>query len=132
MLGTLYPFGHGLSYTTFDYSNLQILQPTYNSQSPITIKVSVTNTGTRKGDEVVQLYIKDKISSVTTYESVLRGFERISLLPKETKTVTFKLNPEDLMILDKNMNWCIEPGEFEVMIGHSSEDIQISKSFFIK
>ena len=131
VLGALYPFGHGLSYTTFEYSNLQIFQPTYNSQSPITIKVSVTNTGTRKGDEVVQLYIKDKISSVTTYESVLRGFERISLLPKETKTVTFKLNPEDLMILDKNMNWCIEPGEFEVMIGRSSEDIRISKFFII-
>lgn len=130
--GALYPFGHGLSYTTFAYSNLKINQETVHSQSPITITVDVTNTGKRTGDEVVQLYISDKVCSVITYESQLRGFERITLQPGETKTVSFILQPEDLEILDKNMNWTVEPGEYEVRIGASSEDIRLKSSFEIK
>ena len=88
----------------------------------------MTNTGKRAGDEVVQLYVRDKVSSVITYDSQLRGFERVSLQPGETRQVTFSLKPEDLQILDRNMNWTVEPGEFEVMIGSSSQDIRLKKT----
>ena len=81
---------------------------------------------------MVQLYLKDKVSSVTTYEFDLRGFERISLNPGEKKTVRFTLKPDDLALLDKNMNWTVEPGEFVVMIGSSSQDIRLQKQFVIK
>lgn len=130
--GALYPFGYGLSYTTFAYSNLSVKQETAYSQSPVTVTVDVTNTGKRTGDEVVQLYIRDKVSSVITYESVLRGFERITLQPGETKTVSFTLLPEDLQILDRHMEWTVEPGEFEVRIGTSSTDIKLKDTFVIK
>ena len=130
--GALYPFGYGLSYTTFAYSNLSVKQETPYSQSPVTVTVDVTNTGKRAGDEVVQLYIRDKVSSVITYESVLRGFERISLQPGETKTVSFVLLPEDLQILDRHMEWTVEPGEFEVRIGASSNDIKLKETFVVK
>lgn len=130
--GALYPFGYGLSYTTFEYSNLSVKQETPYSQSPVTVTVDIKNTGKRGGDEVVQLYIRDKVSSVITYDSQLRGFERIALQPDETKTVTFTLLPEDLQILDRNMEWTVEPGEFEVRIGASSNDIRLTNSFFVK
>lgn len=130
--GALYPFGHGLSYTTFAYSNLSIKQETLYSQSPVTVTVDVTNTGKRAGDEVVQLYIRDMVSSVIAYESVLRGFERVALQPGETKTVTFVLQPEDLQILDRHMEWTVEPGEFEVRIGASSTDIKLKDRFVVK
>ncbi|MFV0483909.1 MAG: glycoside hydrolase family 3 N-terminal domain-containing protein [Bacteroidales bacterium] len=128
----LYPFGYGLSYTTFAYSNLIIKQETPYSQSPVKVSVDVSNTGKYAGDEVVQLYVSDKVSSVITYESLLRGFERVSLKPGETKTVSFVLLPEDLQILDKDMNWTVEPGEFEVRIGDSSEGIKLKDSFEVK
>ena len=86
----------------------------------------MTNTGSMAGDEVVQLYVRDKYSSVVTYDSVLRGFERVSLEPGETKTVRFLLSPEDLQILDADMKWTVEPGEFEIMAGSSSTDIRLS------
>lgn len=130
--GALYPFGHGLSYTTFNYSNLAIKQETPYSQSPVHVTVDVTNTGKRAGDEVVQLYVRDKVSSVIAYESVLRGFERISLQPGETRTVSFTLLPEDLQILDRNMEWTVEPGEFEVRIGASSTDLKLKDTFVVK
>ena len=88
----------------------------------------VTNTGDRRGDEVVQLYISDKFSSVVTYESVLRGFKRVTLEPGETKTVSFEVTPSHLELLDSNMNWTVEPGEFEIRIGASSEDIRLKKT----
>jgi beta-glucosidase len=103
-----------------------------NNQADINVSVDVTNTGKFKGDEVVQLYLKDKVSSVTTYEFDLRGFERVKLAPGETKTVKFTLHPDDLALLDKNMNWTVEPGAFEVMIGSSSEDIKLKKEFVIE
>lgn len=74
------------------------------------------------------MYVRDKVSSVITYDSQLRGFERVSLQPGETRQVTFSLKPEDLQILDRNMNWTVEPGEFEVMIGSSSQDIRLKKT----
>jgi len=130
--GALYPFGYGLSYTTFEYSNLQVSPESENAQGDIDVTVDVTNTGQRKGDDVVELYLKQEISSVTTYEYDLRGFERVPLNPGEKKTVHFTLHPDDLAILDKNMNWTVEPGKFMVMIGHSSEDLNLKKEFEVK
>ncbi len=130
--GALYPFGYGLSYTTFAYSNLKIDRSTTHSQNDITVSVDVANTGKIKGDEVVQLYLKDEVSSVTTYEYDLRGFERVPLLPGEKKTVKFVLHPDDLALLDKNMNWTVEPGKFQVMIGSSSEDIKLKAEFEVE
>lgn len=129
VLGPLYPFGYGLSYTTFEYDNLRISQPNSGTESPVTVSVDITNTGKRTGDEVVQLYLRDKVSSVIAYESVLRGFERISLKPGETKKVVFTLQPEDLQILDRHMEWTVEPGEFEVRVGASSTDIRLRGTF---
>nr|WP_294793002.1 glycoside hydrolase family 3 N-terminal domain-containing protein [uncultured Mucilaginibacter sp.] len=129
--GALYPFGYGMSYTTFDYSNLKLLEKIHK-QADVEVSVDVTNTGKFKGDDVVQLYLKDELSSVTTYEFDLRGFERVTLLPGETKTVHFTLHPDDLALLDKNMNWTVEPGKFQVMIGHSSEDIKLKKEFTVE
>ncbi|MBB5438395.1 beta-glucosidase [Pedobacter sp. AK017] len=132
VLGALYPFGYGLSYTTFEFSNLNLDKKEIHNQADVHVSVDVKNTGQRKGDEVVQLYLKDVVSSVTTYESVLRGFERVSLAPGETKTLKFTLHPDDLAILDKNMNRTVEPGKFIVMIGNSSEDIKLKEEFTVK
>jgi beta-glucosidase len=129
--GALYPFGYGLSYTTFSYSDLKITPDKFNSQAEINVSVNITNTGKREGDEVVQLYISDKNASVVTYDSVLRGFERVPLQAGETKTVHFTLKPTDLMLLDKNMKWSVEPGDFEIKIGASSEDIKLKKTITI-
>jgi len=129
VLGALYPFGYGLSYTSFGYSDLAV-----DSDGKGNVKASctVTNTGSRKGDEVVQLYVRDCYSSVVTFDSVLRGFERITLEPGESKTVHFTLKPEDLQILDRNMKWAVEPGDFELRIGASSEDIRLTGSFKVE
>lgn len=132
VVGALYPFGFGLSYTTFEYKNLKVSPERQHNQGEINVTVDITNTGKIAGDEVVQLYVKDVASSVTTYEMVLRGFERVNLKPAETKTISFKLKPDDLAILDKNMNWTVEPGSFEIKIGASSEDIKLSKTIEIE
>jgi beta-glucosidase len=129
--GPIYPFGYGMSYTTFQYSNLKVNPETQAPQGNISVSVEVENTGKVKGDEVVQLYIKDLLSSVTTYESQLRGFERVSLLPGEKKTVEFTITPASLELLDRNMKWVVEPGKFEVLIGSSSTDIRLKKLFEI-
>ena len=129
--GALYPFGHGLSYTTFTYSDLHI-SPSYQGvQGDIHVSCKIKNTGKIKGDEVVQLYLRDKISSVTTYTKVLRGFERISLEAGEEQTVHFRLRPQDLGLWDKNMNFRVEPGSFKVMLGASSTDIRLHGQFEI-
>ncbi|HZY39826.1 MAG TPA: glycoside hydrolase family 3 N-terminal domain-containing protein [Mucilaginibacter sp.] len=127
--GALYPFGYGLSYTTFGYSNLQVSPETEHQQGDVEVSVDVTNTGKLQGDDVAELYLRQEFSDVTTYEYDLRGFERVPLAPGEKKTVHFTLRPDDLAILDKNMNWTVEPGKFEVMIGNSSEDIKLKKEF---
>ena len=129
--GALYPFGYGLSYTSFVYSDLQITPKEQGVQGEVNISCRVKNTGKVKGDEVVQLYLRDEVSSVTTYTKVLRGFERISLEPGEEKIVHFKLRPQDLGLWDKNMNFCVEPGSFKVMVGASSADIRLKGSFEI-
>ncbi|MFB9056338.1 glycoside hydrolase family 3 N-terminal domain-containing protein [Mariniflexile ostreae] len=132
VLGSLYPFGYGLSYTTFEYSDLKVTPNLLKSQANVQVSFKIKNTGMRAGDEVVQLYVKDLVSSVTTYESILRGFERVHLKPNEIKTIHFTLQPEDLTILDKNMNWTVEPGDFDVMIGSSSVDIKLKDSFTVQ
>lgn len=127
--GVLYPFGHGLSYTTFAYSNLTVTPQTLTANSTVTVSCDVRNTGDVAGDEVVQLYIRDLVSSVTTYEKSLRGFERIQLAPGETKTVEFMLEPaKHLTLLNRHMDTVVEPGDFEIMIGASSEDIQLRRT----
>lgn len=132
VFGSIYPFGYGLSYTTFQYDSLVVSPEKQNVKGNINISVNITNTGKYKGDEVVQLYFKDETSSVTVYESQLRGFERIQLEPGETQKVTFTLRPDDLKLLDKKMNWVVEPGVFEILVGSSSEDIRVKKKFRIE
>lgn len=129
VVGPLYPFGYGLSYTTFEYSNLQVSPAQQHVQGDIAVSVDITNTGSRKGDEVVQLYVKDAISSVTVYETQLRGFERVALMPGQKQTVHFTLHADDLALFDKNMNWVVEPGKFGVLIGSSSVDIRQKAEF---
>ena len=129
--GALYYFGHGLSYTTFTYSNLRVSPLVQNPRGDVTVSVDVKNSGAREGDEVVQLYTRDLLSSVTTYEKNLRGFERIRLMPGETKAVKFVLKPNDLALWDRSMHFVVEPGKFKVMIGSSSEDIRLHAEFEI-
>lgn len=125
--GVLYPFGHGLSYTTFEYGNLQLDRKSIGTQGSITLSCDVTNTGKIAGDEVVQLYLSDDVSSVTTYVKVLRGFERVHLAPGETQTVRFTLTPQELGMWNKHNEFVVEPGTFTLMIGSSSEDIRLTE-----
>lgn len=127
--GALYYFGHGLSYTNFKYSNLRIDPLRQNEPREVRVTVDIQNTGTRDGTEIVQLYTRDLVSSVTTYEKNLRGFERVELRPNETKTVTFKLSFADLALWNKEMRFVVEPGTFRVMVGSSSEDIRLHGDF---
>jgi beta-glucosidase len=125
----LYPFGYGLSYTTFEYSNLRIEPASIQSTGTVNVTVDVKNTGDVAGDEVVQLYINDVISSTTTAVRELRGFEKVNLQPGKSQTVTMTLMPEHLQMLDRDLNWVVEPGTFEVMVGKSCEDIQLRGEF---
>lgn len=125
----LFAFGHGLSYTTFEYSDLKI----DNNASAKTVRVSVNvrNTGRRDGKEVVQLYVNDRVSSVTTPQKMLKGFDKIELKRGEQKTVTFDLPYDELALWNASMQHVVEPGEFVVMIGRSAEDIALSGSFVV-
>lgn len=130
--GALYPFGYGLSYTTFAYSDLQVSPEKGGIHSHVTVKCRVKNTGKLAGDEVVQLYVHDLYSSVTTYTKMLRGFERIRLQPGEEKEVEFVLNSQDLGLWDIHDQFVVEPGEFEVFVGASSQDIKLQGKFELK
>lgn len=127
----VFAFGHGLSYTTFEYSDLFISPASAAAGEPVTISCVVTNTGSREGDEVVQLYLKDEFASVTRPVMELKGFERIHLSPGTSCTVTFTLDPIHLRFTGIDMRRIVEPGEFKVMIGASSSDIRLSGSFEI-
>lgn len=127
----LYHFGYGLSYTTFEYTNLEISPKKITPHQSVTVSWDVTNTGKRAGDEVVQLYVQDDISSTTTYEKNLRGFDRIHLKPGETKTVSFTLDPEDIALIDTRREWVVEPGDFTVMASKSSEKVELKGSFTV-
>ena len=129
--GALYPFGYGLSYTTFAYSNLTVTPAVQTSDGNIDVSWDVTNTGDRAGDEVVQLYLSPRVTSIVYYDKVLRGFERVSLKPHETTRVQFTLKPADLEILGRDRRWAVEPGVYDVMAGASSEDIRLRADFRI-
>lgn len=127
--GSLYPFGFGLSYTTFAYTDLKITPDEQGPEATFTVSCKVKNTGAVKGDEVVQLYLHDEYSSVVTYTKVLRGFERVTLAPGEEKEVQFTLGKQELGLWDINDHFTVEPGSFEVMVGSSSKDIKLNGKF---
>jgi len=126
--GVLFPFGYGLSYTTFTYSDLIFSAETIGQFGKSTVSCTVKNSGDKAGAEVVQLYVRDRKSSVVRPVKELRGFEKIFLEKGESKQVSFELGYEELKMLDVHMNWVVEPGAFEVMIGSSSEDIRLNGS----
>ena len=119
----LYAFGYGLSYTTFTYNNLQLSKSSITTEGDLQVSVEVTNTGDIAGEEVVQLYINDMYSSVTTPKKTLKGFTRIALEAGETKTVTFTLGVNELAIWNREMKKVVEPGEFKVMVGGNLQDV---------
>lgn len=129
--GVLWSFGEGLSYTKFSYTNLVITPRRQSAGGSIAVSFDVTNTGGREGDEIPQMYLRQLVSSVTTYEQNLRGFERIHLKPAETRTVTFAIEPDFLAIWNPEMKRVVEPGTFEVQIGASSSAIRLRGQFEI-
>lgn len=129
--GALYNFGYGLSYTTFEYSNLKLSSTKIRPEESIDIEFDITNTGKYKGDEIVQLYIHDKWSSITVYERMLRGFERVTLNPGETKRVKMTLEPRHFTMLNRQMKPVIEPGLFDIYIAASSTDVRLVETITI-
>ena len=129
--GPLYPFGYGLSYTTFEYSDIRITPSRITDAQPVQVSCTIKNTGKRAGDEVVQLYVRDEVSSVTTYEKNLVGFERVSLQPGESKRVTMTINPRDLRLLNADGHLVVEPGTFKVMVAASSVDTRLEGRFTV-
>lgn len=123
-----YPFGYGLSYTQFEISSPVLSQEVYERGDTVTCDVTIRNTGTRKGKETLQLYIRDLVSSVTRPVKELRGIEQVTLDPGEQRTVTFRLSEKDLGFYNKNLEFVTEPGDFELMVGNSSD--HVSKCMF--
>jgi beta-glucosidase len=121
----LWTFGYGLSYTTFSVSNLKVTPESIGPAGHATVTVDVTNSGHRAGDEVVQLYIRDQVSSVTRPVKELRGFERVTLAPGEKKAVTFTLGPDALSLIDANMQRVVEPGRFDVIVGSLTAHLDV-------
>lgn len=128
---SLYPFGYGLSYTEFEYSDLSLSRDHIAPDDSVMVSVTVKNIGPRAGDEVVQLYVRDDVSSVISYVKTLRGFERITLKPGETRRVSFTLTPQSLGLIDRDNRFTVEPGTFTIMAGASSEDIKLSKKLTV-
>jgi beta-glucosidase len=128
----LFPFGFGLSYTTFEYSGLRIEPANIDATGTISVTCRVTNAGARAGDEVVQLYLRDVLASVARPVMELRGFERVHLKPGESTDVTFRVGREDLKMLDRDMRWVVEPGVFRVLVGASSKDIRLRGEFTVR
>ena len=126
-INPLFHFGFGLSYTTFEFSQPRLEKSNIKINESTKVSVDVKNTGKTAGDEIVQLYIHDKVSSVTRPVKELKGFQRISLKPGETKTVTLEITPEKLAFHNVDMEFVVEPGEFEIMVGNSSRDIDLNK-----
>lgn len=127
----LYPFGYGLSYTTFDYAQPQISQSTLTPGEELEVRVDVTNTGQRRGEEVVQLYIQDLVASITRPVKELKGFKKIALEEGETETVTFNITTDDLKFYNNDLEYVYEPGEFKVYVGPNSRELQ-EVSFILK
>jgi len=116
----LFPFGHGLSYTTFGYSDLRLSAPRIAPAGTLRVSVTVTNTGAREGAEVVQLYVHDEVARVTRPVRALAGFRRVSLKPGEARTVDFQLTSKELGLYNRDMKFVVEPGKFRVFVGGSS------------
>src|SRR5690606_16876693 len=127
----LFPFGHGLSYTTFEYTDLRIDRERIPADGEVGIAVTVRNTGRIADDEVVQLYVRDPVASVARPVKELRGFKRITLAPGEASRVEFTLSARQLALFGLDNQWRVEPGRIEVMIGASSADIRASGAFEI-
>ncbi|PWK78477.1 beta-glucosidase [Mucilaginibacter oryzae] len=128
----LFPFGYGLSYTSFKYSNLQVAAQLFGKGGEAIVSVDVTNSGNREGKEVVQMYLGNKVNSVTTPVMALKGFDKISLKPGETKTVKFMIKPEDIAIWNNDMKLVTEPGTVDVVIARSAEDVVLKKTLEYK
>jgi beta-glucosidase len=128
----LFPFGHGLTYTTFAYSNLRLSETVIGPGDGVDVFVDVENSGARSGREVVQLYLRDPVSSVVVPVQRLRGFAKVALGPGERKTVRFTLGPDDLALLDAEKEWVVEPGQLEVALGSSSADIHLTGRFEVR
>lgn len=129
----LFPFGHGLSYTTFAYSDLSVSNSQFNDKDGLEVKVKIRNSGDYKGKEVIQLYVKDIKSSLVRPEKELKKFAKVELNPKETKEVTFNLSSRDFSYYDSNREmWIAESGEFEILVGSSSRDIRLSEKVTLK
>ena len=122
-----YPFGHGLSYTSFEYSDLVVSKPSFNKNEDIHIEVKVKNTGERAGKETVQLYVSDQYATITPSVKRLRGFEKISLKPGDIKTVKFSLKPSDLAFVGRNNKWVVEPGMFTVKVDSLEKEFELTK-----
>jgi len=127
----LYPFGFGLSYTTFEFSNFRLQPATAQSGEVVTVRVNVTNTGNYNGDEVVQLYTHQEVRHITRPLKELKGFQRVTLEPGQTRTVLFDLAVNQLGFYDHNLDFVVEPGNVDVMVGSSSQDIHCAGSFEI-
>jgi beta-glucosidase len=133
MPGTpLYPFGYGLSYTQFQYSNIRVDPAQLDTEGNAHVSVDVENSGKRAGVETVQLFVHERFSPVSTPVKQLRGFERVAIEPGQKKTVSFTLTPEDLKLLDRDMRWIVAPGMFDVMIGKSSAEIVLQGTLEVK
>jgi beta-glucosidase len=120
----LYPFGFGLSYTTFTYGEIGLSAKEISSQEKITVTCKITNTGAIAGEEVVQLYVQDVVGSVTRPVKELKRFQKIKLMPGESKDVSFTLTSEDLSFYKRDMTWGTEPGQFNVFVGGNSRDVK--------
>jgi beta-glucosidase len=130
--GALYPFGFGLSYTTFVYENIQLSSPKITPSGELTVSCVLKNTGTRAGDEVVQMYFHQDTSSVTTYELNLCGFARLHLQPGESRRVELKLSASQLELINRSGKRVVEPGTFQVMLGSGSADLRLTASFEVE
>ncbi|MCF7568775.1 fibronectin type III-like domain-contianing protein [Sabulilitoribacter arenilitoris] len=128
----LYPFGYGLSYTTFEFSDLVVEQNEISKEQSMKLSINIKNTGTKAGKEVVQVYINDKISSVATPVKKLKAFKKVELSSSESKVIEFEIPCSELGLWDRNMEYVIDPSEFEIMVGSSSKDITLTKSVYIK
>ena len=129
--GYLYPFGHGFSYTTFEFSDLKIWNPEISDGDTLKVTCKVKNTGKYAGDEVAQLYLNDETSSISRYEKELCGFERVSLQPGEEKTVTFRVDRRAYGMYDANNKFIVELGKFTLYVGNSSQSTPLTNTFYV-
>jgi beta-glucosidase len=128
----VYPFGYGLSYTEYRYSDIKLSSASLKGRQALTASVTITNTGNREGKEVVQLYIRDMVGSITRPVKELKGFQKVDLKAGESKNVSFRITPEDLKFYNYNLKYNWEPGDFEIMIGANSRDVKTAKVNWVK